>query len=102
LGLHPSTACHRRVPKVGEQNSVGGIRRYRTEYVLGLDVSMGNTFAMDVDDPAENLTDNPSNLDLFEGIVLCHKREEVTSGRNFGKDVPVCVRRKGPLAGSRD
>lgn len=71
MRLHPSPTSHCRIPKVREQHSVGSIWRYRTEYVLGLDVSMGNAFAVDVNDAAEDLTNNPSNLDLFEGIVLC-------------------------------
>lgn len=63
---------------------------------------MGNAFAVDVNDAAEDLTDNPSNLDLFEGIVLCSKRKEIAPGREFGKDVPVCVRWKGLVIGPRN
>lgn len=100
--LHPSSASHCRIPKVREQDSVGSIWRYRTEDVLGLDVSMGNAFAVDVDDAAEDLTDNPSNLDLFKDIVLCQKRKEIAPGRELSKDVPVCVRWKGPVIGSRN
>lgn len=63
---------------------------------------MGNAFAVDVDDTAEDLTDNPSNLDLFKGIVLCHERKEIAPGRELGKDVPICVRWKGLVIGSRN
>ena len=68
---------------------MGGIGRYSAEYVFRLDVSVGNTFAVDIHKSVEDLADNPSNLHLSEGVVLCEKREEVASGRELGKYVPV-------------